>query len=202
MLVDAILLWIFVSGALGDRYGSTRVSDTDDSVPSHGKCQPITVPTCINMPYNKTIMPNLVGHSSQDEAGLELNLYMSLIKVTCSPDIQFFLCSVFAPVCTILDYPIPPCRSLCLSAKNGCEPVMKNFGYSWPEFLRCEDFPDISHDLCVGENKQVSLNQQPAGADKKHRLLDQFEPPAHGKNFGFVCPEQFKVNTCNDEQRF
>ncbi|ERL87962.1 frizzled-7-B [Dendroctonus ponderosae] len=193
MLAGATLLWMLLSAARGERYGSTRVSDTDDSVPTHGKCQPITVPTCLNIPYNQTIMPNLVGHSSQDEAGLEMNQYMSLIKVACSPDIQFFLCSVYAPVCTILDHPIPPCRSLCLSAKNGCEQIMKRFGYSWPEVLRCENFPETSDDLCVGEDKQVSVNQQSSGADKKNRILDQFEPPAHGKNFGFVCPEQFKV---------
>jgi frizzled protein 1/7 len=39
-----------------------------ESVPNHNKCEPITIPLCTNIPYNYTIMPNLVGHNKQDDA--------------------------------------------------------------------------------------------------------------------------------------
>ena len=60
--------------------------------------------------YNQTIMPNLLGHAKQEEAGMEVHQFFPLVKVQCSKHLQFFLCSVYAPVCTILEEAIPPCR--------------------------------------------------------------------------------------------
>lgn len=84
---------------------------------SHGSCQVITVPLCQDLVYNHTIMPNLLGHSTQDEAGLEVHQFYPLVRVRCSEDLRFFLCSVYLPVCTILDQAPPPCRSLCERAR-------------------------------------------------------------------------------------
>ncbi|XP_065347536.1 frizzled-7-B [Cloeon dipterum] len=138
---------------------STRVSDKD-SLPHHERCEQITIPFCTSMPYNKTIMPNLLNHQKQEDAGLEVHVYFPLIKVNCSPDMQLFLCSVYAPVCTLLERPIPPCRSLCQSAKDGCEALMNRFGFPWPEGLDCEKFPVTmsgdEKDICFGENKTSS----------------------------------------------
>lgn len=58
----------------------------------------------------------------------------------CSKDIKMFLCTVYAPVCTVLNRPIEPCRHLCLSAKNGCVGLMEKFGFHWPEALECDKF--------------------------------------------------------------
>ena len=55
-------------------------------------------------------MPNLLGHAKQEEAGMEVHQFFPLVKVQCSKHLQFFLCSVYAPVCTILEEAIPPCR--------------------------------------------------------------------------------------------
>lgn len=79
------------------------------------KCEPITIPICMDIPYNLTIMPNMLGHTQQNEAGHEVHQFAPLVKIDCSPDLQFFLCLVYVPLCTILDQPIPPCRSLCES---------------------------------------------------------------------------------------
>lgn len=195
-----VLLVLFVlalnNGGFTLQHGTTRISEAEDTIPNHNKCQPITIPICSGIPYNTTIMPNLQGHNTQEEAGLEVHQYFPLVKVNCSPDLQFFLCSVFAPVCTILDHPLPPCRSLCVSAKEGCEGIMKKFGFHWPDSLNCDTYPDntVSEELCVGENKlSVPPSTQSSSASTHNQRTNQFDVPPRGKNFGFVCPEQFKV---------
>lgn len=96
---------------------SSRISDRESVIPHHGRCEPITIPLCKDIRYNETIMPNLLNHQKQEDAGLEVHQFMPLVKVHCSPDLQFFLCSMYAPVCTILEKAIPPCRSLCQSGE-------------------------------------------------------------------------------------
>ncbi|XP_068586172.1 frizzled-7-A-like [Cebidichthys violaceus] len=122
------------------------------SIPDHGFCQSISVPLCRDLVYNQTIMPNLLGHTNQEDAGLEVHQFYPLVKVQCSVDLRFFLCSVYVPVCTVLDRALPPCRSLCERARLGCENLMNKFGFQWPERLRCEDFPVHGAELCVGQN--------------------------------------------------
>ena len=120
---------------------------------SRETCEPITIPLCANIAYNQTILPNLLGHSTQGQAGMEVHQFFPLVKVQCSPHLQNFLCSVYAPVCTIIEDPLPPCRSLCLAAQDGCEELMNKFGYAWPANLACHTFPETGdpNRLCVGD---------------------------------------------------
>jgi len=134
-----------------------------DSLPGYGRCEPIELPLCKNITYNTTIMPNLLGHTTQEEAGLEVNQFFPLVKVQCSPHLQLFLCSVYAPVCTILERPLAPCRSLCLSARGGCESLMNKFGFKWPEELDCSQFPEEGQ-LCVGSSNGSDLATTPSAA--------------------------------------
>jgi len=65
-------------------------------------CEPIThVPICQDAPYNLTSFPNVVGHVDQTQAAEALLHYESLISrgYTCHPNLKFFLCSVFTPMC-------------------------------------------------------------------------------------------------------
>lgn len=102
-------------------------------------CQPITVPLCKNLPYTETIMPNMLGHKTQEEAGLEVHQFFPLVKVECSPHLGPFLCSVYTPKC-VSGKAKPPCRRLCEQVKLGCESLMNRFGFTWPDSLRCEKF--------------------------------------------------------------
>merc|ERR1719357_1746119 len=82
-------------------------------------------------------MPNLLGHTNQLDANLEIHSFTPLLKVECSEALHPFLCSVYAPACTELGEPLPPCRSLCLAAQEGCEPIMKRYGFQWPRSFTC-----------------------------------------------------------------
>ncbi|XP_035037013.1 frizzled-7-like [Hippoglossus stenolepis] len=124
-----------------------------DDNPRHGPCEPITIPMCTDIAYNHTIMPNLLGHYNQEDAGLEVRQFYPLLKKKCSPELKFFLCSMYAPVCTVLEKAIPPCRSICERAKLRCEKRMKRLGFQWPDRLRCENFPVLGDgQICVGQN--------------------------------------------------
>uniref|UniRef100_A0A3B4ADG6 FZ domain-containing protein n=1 Tax=Periophthalmus magnuspinnatus TaxID=409849 RepID=A0A3B4ADG6_9GOBI len=136
--------------------------DRGMSIPDHGFCQPISIPLCTDIAYNETIMPNLLGHTNQEDAGLEVHQFYPLVKVQCSPDLKFFLCSMYAPVCTVLEQALPPCRSLCERARQGCEALMNKFGFQWPDSLACESFPvHGAGELCVGQNMSDRTDDPP-----------------------------------------
>ncbi|XP_075067945.1 frizzled-1 [Mixophyes fleayi] len=158
------------------------------SIPDHGYCQPISIPLCTDIAYNQTIMPNLLGHTNQEDAGLEVHQFYPLVKVQCSPELKFFLCSMYAPVCTVLEQALPPCRSLCERARQGCEALMNKFGFQWPESLRCEKFPvNGAGELCVGQNTSDKGTPTPALPE-----LWTSNPNIRAP-YKFSCPRALKV---------
>ncbi|XP_054633887.1 frizzled-7-A-like [Dunckerocampus dactyliophorus] len=162
------------------------------SMPEHGLCQTISIPLCTDMAYNQTIMPNLLGHTNQEDAGLEVHQFYPLVKVQCSGDLQFFLCSMYVPVCTVLEQAIPPCRTLCNRARQGCEALMNKFGFQWPEKLHCENFPvHGAGEICVGQNTSESSDPM---TDPSPDLPEPFNSPSFAvRNPTFSCPSQLKV---------
>lgn len=138
-------------------------------------------------------------------AALEVHQFIPLIKINCSPDLKLFLCSLYAPLCTILDYPIPPCRSLCESARN-CEKIMRTFDFMWPENLECSKFPlDGSDDICISPNSTSSSKTTSSISDNFHTsitTINKNDKRNQGyKNAtmyphrfrGFICPIQLKI---------
>nr|XP_060638263.1 frizzled-1 [Anolis sagrei ordinatus] len=176
------------------------------SVPDHGYCQPITIPLCTDIAYNQTIMPNLLGHTNQEDAGLEVHQFYPLVKVQCSAELKFFLCSMYAPVCTVLEQALPPCRSLCERARQGCEALMNKFGFQWPDTLRCEKFPvHGAGELCVGQNTSERGTPTPSVGPQAWTSNPQFRAGGGiggggglgghlGERVGkFTCPRVLKV---------
>ena len=129
------------------------------------KCQEITIPMCRGIGYNQTYMPNQFNHDTQDEAGLEVHQFWPLVEIRCSPDLKFFLCSMYVPIC-IGNYhkPLPACRSVCERAKSGCAPLMMQYGFAWPERMRCEDLPVYGdkEQLCMGFNNTETSQAPPS----------------------------------------
>lgn len=131
-----------VSGA-GGKNGPT-------SRRNHPKCQEITIPMCEKIGYNMTYMPNQFNHETQEEAGLEVHQFFPLVGINCSADLQFFLCSMYTPICMeSYNKHLPACRSLCERARNGCGPLMRQYGFAWPERMKCENLPEYGKELCM-----------------------------------------------------
>lgn len=155
--------WILIELCLADsslpQLSSSMVEtglyDPTVMLPHHGRCEPIKITMCDGLRYNQTIMPNMLGHTKQEYAGIDVHQFYPLVKINCSPVLQLFLCTVYVPICTVLETPIPPCRSLCLSSRNGCEALMNKFGFRWPDSLDCNKFPIFGKDqLCVSNMEE------------------------------------------------
>jgi len=131
------------------------------------------------MPYSRTRMPNLLHHATQRNARLVLDQYQSLIDTGCGVRsirnahqqdyLIFYLCAVFAPICPAgfrLDAvggfdrlvpllasddegTIPPCKAVCETARQGCEPVMRQYNVSWPGELDCARWPTQDRGVCI-----------------------------------------------------
>ncbi|XP_007891677.1 frizzled-8a isoform X2 [Callorhinchus milii] len=152
-------------------------------------CHLITVPLCKGIGYNYTSMPNQFNHDSQDEAGLEVHQFWPLVEIQCSPDLRFFLCSMYTPIC-LEDYkkPLPPCRSVCERAKAGCAPLMRQYGFAWPDRMRCDRLPQQSNPetLCMDYNRtDLSTaapgrarpsDKPPSGAGKANKGTNNKKP--------------------------
>ncbi|PAV78723.1 hypothetical protein WR25_16003 [Diploscapter pachys] len=125
--------------------------------PSSSRCLPIpsNLTICYNMQYQQMRLPNLLEHETVNEVVHQSKDWEGLVKLSCHPDTQLFLCSLFAPICIpSMDKEILPCRSLCLAVKQGCEPRMQTYGFAWPQMLSCDKYP--SDDMCI-----KPVNQQP-----------------------------------------
>ncbi|KAM9720262.1 frizzled-8-like [Menidia menidia] len=130
------------------------------------RCQEISVPLCRGVGYNRTYMPNQFHHDTQDEAGLEVHQFWPLVEIKCSADLRFFLCSMYTPIC-LEDYkkPLPPCRSVCERARAGCAPLMRQYGFPWPDRMRCDLLPEQGDrdTLCMDYNRSQSTTATTGG---------------------------------------
>lgn len=137
---------------------------------SEGRCEEITIPLCKGIGYNSTRMPNELNHETQDEAGLEVHQFYPLVEIKCSPDLRFFLCSLYTPIC-LENYqkPLPACRGVCERARAGCVPVMQQYGFGWPERMACENFPvnGDPNNLCMDQPHPTSAPKPIAPVTRK-----------------------------------
>uniref|UniRef100_A0A8B9FL79 Secreted frizzled related protein 4 n=1 Tax=Amazona collaria TaxID=241587 RepID=A0A8B9FL79_9PSIT len=148
-----------------------RVSPRAQGAP----CEAVRIPMCRPMPWNITRMPNHLHHSTQENAVLAIEQYEELVATGCSPVLSFFLCAMYAPICTLefLYDPIKPCRSVCQRARDGCEPIMRRYNHSWPESLACEDLPVYDRGVCI--SPEAIVTDLPPLAPLNRFLFSSFE---------------------------
>ncbi|NXN02384.1 SFRP4 protein, partial [Sylvia borin] len=144
-----------------------RVSPRAQGAP----CEAVRIPMCRSMPWNITRMPNHLHHSTQENAVLAIEQYEELVATGCSPVLPFFLCAMYAPICTLefLYDPIKPCRSVCQRARDGCEPIMRRYNHSWPESLACDDLPVYDRGVCISPEAivtDVPEGENPGGSER------------------------------------
>lgn len=158
--MEVFCAFAFLLTVVGSALASDKSSGSSMSYSSLGsRCELITIPMCREIGYNLTSMPNELNHETQEEAGMEAHQFWPLVEIGCSPDLRFFLCSMYTPIC-IEDYhkPLPPCRSVCERARAGCNPLMQQYGFSWPERMACEKLPRHGVDpesLCMEQNNKT-----------------------------------------------
>jgi len=82
LLVTIVMSLSSASAVMGGGYRSPAAGDDHGIMPPHhGRCEPITIPLCKDIQYNETIMPNLLKHQKQEDAGLEVHQFYPLVKV-------------------------------------------------------------------------------------------------------------------------
>ncbi|XP_025904525.1 frizzled-8 [Nothoprocta perdicaria] len=154
--VTSLLAALCLLQRAGCAAASAAAAASSSSSAKELSCQEITVPLCKGIGYNYTYMPNQFNHDTQDEAGLEVHQFWPLVEIQCSSDLRFFLCSMYTPIC-LEDYkkPLPPCRSVCERAKAGCAPLMRQYGFAWPDRMRCDRLPEQGSPdtLCMDYNR-------------------------------------------------
>lgn len=167
--VKVSLIYALVLLLLSSR--GSAISSIDPDWSGEGRCQHITIPQCKDIGYNMTRMPNLMGHDDQKEAAIKLQEFATLIQFGCHSHLRFFLCSLYAPMCTEqVSNPIPACRVMCEQVKLKCSPILEHFNFPWPESLDCSRLPTKNdpNNLCMeapnngsDEPPKVSHTQPP-----------------------------------------
>ncbi len=108
-----------------------------------------TTPTC---PTNTTTTPRM-------KPGLRCTSSGPSWRSSVPRTLRFFLCSLYTPIC-LEDYrkPLPPCRSVCERAKAGCAPLMRQYGFPWPDRMRCDLLPvqGDPNTLCMDYNRTAA----------------------------------------------
>ena len=158
------------------------------------RCEKMKIPMCQNIGYNLTYMPNMFNHDTQEEAALEVHQFWPLVEIKCSPDLKNFLCSVYGPKCELhaKENEFPPCRSLCESARNGCAPLMRQYGFSWPERLRCKQFPKL------GQNKTCLHSNVTETTQASTTLSTTLALSPTGKISNWRKCEKIKISMCKN----
>lgn len=141
------------------------------------KCERITIPMCQDMPYNLTRMPNLMGHTDQSQAAIQVHEFVPLVEIGCSKHLKFFLCSLYAPMCTEqVDVPIPSCQSICEEVKSKCLPLLTQFHFNWPQALNCSRLP-------VPEKNGLCMEFPPIADERYSKyLMDKTESTKLSQN--------------------
>uniref|UniRef100_A0A8D0GBD1 Carboxypeptidase Z n=1 Tax=Sphenodon punctatus TaxID=8508 RepID=A0A8D0GBD1_SPHPU len=108
------------------------------------KCVDISLGSCQDVPYTKTMYPNLLDQKSRgvveySSEYILMSVIHNLLQGECNPDLRLLGCSILAPQCE-KDKIIKPCRHVCESLRKSCLPAFDAIDMAWPYFLDCDRF--------------------------------------------------------------
>ncbi|XP_067414959.1 carboxypeptidase Z [Emydura macquarii macquarii] len=108
------------------------------------KCMDITLGSCADVPYTKTMYPNLLDQKSREVVEFSseyilMSVLHNLLQGECNPDLRLLSCSILAPQCE-KDKIIKPCRHICENLRKNCLPAFDTIDMAWPYFLDCDRF--------------------------------------------------------------
>ena len=135
--------------------------------PKEETCQKITDPIgqkCKRFAYTHTIIPNLLNHDSQGEAGGRLRSYQldrirAVLNETCAEEFLFLLCTYhFTPCSRGLVVPISACSGFCRRVQAQCLPQLLKRGIKWPATIDCNELLDRSYINPKREIAHVCVN--------------------------------------------
>uniref|UniRef100_A0A8C3T702 Carboxypeptidase Z n=1 Tax=Chelydra serpentina TaxID=8475 RepID=A0A8C3T702_CHESE len=123
-------------------YGRRKMSATFSAPQS--KCVDITLGSCGDVPYTKTMYPNLLDQKSREVVEFSseyilMSVLHNLLQGECNPDLRLLSCSILAPQCE-KDKMIKPCRHVCENLRKNCLPAFDTIDMAWPYFLDCDRF--------------------------------------------------------------
>ncbi|XP_044738509.1 frizzled-4-like isoform X2 [Chrysoperla carnea] len=125
--------------------------------------------------------------------------FQILLNLQCSPDLRFFLCSLFVPMCSEhVSEPILACRSHCLQVRKDCEPVLQSLSMHWPSELQCDQFPDPSDPtkLCMLRRDDEDYKMLPYLPNQENN--DRFGNTGSNSIYSTEC---FNKNLLDSSQR-
>ncbi|XP_066503152.1 secreted frizzled-related protein 2-like [Hoplias malabaricus] len=178
-----------VANTVSDFVTSTEFSST------RSVCKPVpsTMGLCYGVGYESMRLPNLLGHESVREAQQQAAAWTPLVGKHCHKDTRRFLCSLLAPACLDgISVPVPPCRSLCSSVRDGCLPVMTAFGFPWPQGFNCSRFPSKDQ-LCIPRAEDSGRVED--ATDKGTVLCDACSPASEAES-------EILMNFCHSQFAF
>lgn len=120
---------------------------------------PKNMSLCQNIGYNGMILPNYLQHEDLKEAVEQSQVWTSLAQTECHSDLRKFLCALYAPVCVDghQERLIHPCQNLCEDVRRSCLPKMLQFGFGWPDIVKCSRFPTSATRMCIPLTQQRRL---------------------------------------------
>ncbi|VDK38155.1 unnamed protein product [Taenia asiatica] len=165
-------------------------------------CLPIEEPSCLGLEYTHTYLPNIIGLTGQAESAKRIRDYGPLLKLGCSTYLEFFLCSVYFPMCTesmgeqVL---LKPCASFCNHVRQRCTPLMLRFNFPWPEELDCSKLP-TDDEMCIRPHSFESDTHLPLPSvfptGETLRAIDSALEPNSSFTGGFTIKQKELARYC------
>ena len=115
-------------------------------------CQPLVYDYCRPIIGNMTKFPNVFGHETQIEAAMAMNELFPFVRIQCSVQIKWFLCSLYFPYCVRqLSVNVFPCQRTCERVRDDCFEAFQNMRLPWPEKMNCSKFAreNTERQLCM-----------------------------------------------------